>query len=454
MLKNWTGMEFANRKKVQSDPSQTGVRTKCHTQLEESGMLREFIVILLILMGTGAVLAQEAQQPAEKTAIDSLRAEVVALRQVVARMAPAETQQAAKQEPVKKDSVIQQVRRDVDAIMKESKSGVKLSGVIYTYYQFTTYGVDGNNFNKFDLDRVYLTAKANLTDNTRLQFTTDVYRQTDTSKNAFYPGVAIRVKFAYAEYLPASDFAVRIGMIPTHWQGFVDGLWKYRVLIANITDNTRAGYTASADLGASATYTLPSKLGEVFFGIYNGAGYSSPEANRFKDFAVRATLTPLASQPLTVAAYYYKGGNESKIKQYLGKDRWGALISYAYQGVTVGVDYNEKRDQGKPSNITLEDTIQTGKAISFFGEAKSPFEGFLGSLALLWRLDYIDANSTVGRDIGRYSIVGISWKASDKLTFILDRQTNNVEPGILLTRVDKVKIDYDNKWFLHAQLNF
>jgi hypothetical protein len=378
-------------------------------------MLREFLVIVLILFGMGAVVAQETSQ---------------------------------------KDSVVKQVRRDVDAMLKESKSAVKFSGVIYTYYQYTTNGVDGNSFNKFDLDRAYLTAKANLAENTRLQFTTDVYRQTDTSKNGFYPGVAIRVKFAYAEYLPASDLALRIGMIPTHWQGVVDGVWKYRVLIANITDNTRAGYNASADLGASATYTLPSKLGEVVFGLFNGSGYSSPEANRFKDFAVRATLTPLSDQPLTLAGYYYKGGNESKIKQYLGKDRWGALASYSYQGVTVGLEYNEKHDQGKPSNYTLEDTTVGGKAISFFGEAKSPFGDVLGPLALLWRFDYIDNNGKVGGDIGRYWIVGLSYKVSDKLTFILDRQTNNVEPGILLTRVDKVKIDYDNKWFLHAQLNF
>jgi hypothetical protein len=417
-------------------------------------MLRILFAISLIVLAAGVAIAQEAQKPLENAAVDSLRAQVATLQQAIARMAPAEIPPALKQENQKRDSVAQQLRRDLDAMTKESKSAVKFSGVIYTYYQFTTNGTDGNNFNKFDLDRAYLTAKANLSDNTRLQFTTDVYRQTDTSKNAFYAGVAIRVKFAFAEYLPASDVAVRIGMIPTHWQGLVDGLWKYRVLTANITDNTRAGYNASADLGASASYTLPSKLGEIFVGIFNGSGYSSPEANRFKDFALRATLTPLAGQPLTLAAYYYKGGNESKIKQYLGKDRWGALASYSYQGVTAGLEYNHKSDQGKPSNITLEDTTQTGTAISFFGEAKAPVDGFLGSLALLWRLDYIDPNSVPGNDIGRYWIVGLSWKASDKLTFIVDRQTNKVEPSVMLTRVDKVKIDYDNRWYLHAQLNF
>jgi hypothetical protein len=417
-------------------------------------MQRILFVIALAVLVPGSILAQEAMKPTESGTVDSLRAEIAALRQAVARMAPTEIPPALKQENLKRDSIAQQMRKDLDALTKESKSSVKVSGVIYTYYQFTTYGVDGNNFNRFELDRAYLTAKATLSDNVRMQFTSDVYRQTDTSKNAYYPGVAVRMKFAYVEYLPAGDIVLRVGMIPTHWQGIIDGIWKYRVLSASITDNTRAGYNASADIGATATYTLPSKLGEVLLGIYNGSGYSSPEANRFKDLAVRATVTPLANQPLTLGAYYYKGGNESKIKQYLGKDRWGALASYSYCGVTAGVEYNQKHDQGKPSNVALDDTTLVGDAISFFGEAKSPFDGFLGSLALIWRFDYTDANTDGGRDIARFWIAGISCKISDKLMFVIDRQTNSVEPGVLLTRVDKAKIDYDNKWFLHAQLTF
>jgi hypothetical protein len=391
-------------------------------------MLRRMLAVTLLVLGTGVILAQEAQKPAEKAALDSLRAEVAALRQAV--------------------------KKDVDAINKAANSAVKFSGVLYTYYQYTTNGTEGNDFNRVDVDRLYLTAKATISENTRLTATTDVFRQTDATKNAFYGGLVIRVKFAYAEYSPSSDIAVRLGMIPTHWQGMVDGIWKYRVLIANITDNTRAGYNASSDLGASATYTLPSKLGEIFAGIYNGSGYSNPEANRFKDFALRATLTPVANEPLTLAAYYYMGNGESTIKQSLGKNRWGALASYSYSGVTVGLDYNEKQDKAKPANITLADTTQSGRAISFFGEAKAPFDGFLGTLAFLWRLDYIDANTSVGQDITRYWIAGISCKVNDKLTVIVDRQTNKTESAVMLTRVDKAKIDYDNRWFLHVQLNF
>jgi hypothetical protein len=415
-------------------------------------MIRQILGIALAVLWTGILTAQEAQKSAEAGKIDSLRAEVAALREAMNRVAPAEIAPALKQENLRRDSVTQQLRRDLDAMTKASNSAVKFSGVLFAYYNYTTYGTDGNDFSRVEVDRMYLTAKATISENTRLQFTSDVFRQTDATKNAFYGGLAVRVKFAFVEYAPWKDVAFRLGMIPTHWQSVLDGIWKYRVLTAHVQD--RAGYTSAADLGAAATYTLPSKLGEVFAAVYNGAGFSKPEADRFKDLALRVSLNPIADQPLTLAAYYYKGASPSKISQALGKDRWGALASYVYQGVLVGVDFNEKREDGKPSNVTLPDTTLAGQAISFFGEAKFPFEGFLSSFALVWRLDYIDANTTVGRDISRFWIAGVSWKVNDKFMLILNRQTIEAEPTVLMTRVDNVKIDYDNRWYLHALVTF
>jgi|WetSurMetagenome_2_1015567.scaffolds.fasta_scaffold66430_2 hypothetical protein len=415
-------------------------------------MGRSLMAIAMLMLWTGIVVAQEEQKPATMGGIDSLRAEIAALRNAMVQPVSTGIPPALVTDNLKRDTLIQQLRKDLDAANKASASAVKLSGTMYTYAQFTTHGIDGDNYNKIDVDRVYLTAKATLASDTKFTFTTDVFRQTDSAKALFYGGLAIRVKFAYVEYSPWSAVSFRLGMIPTHWQGFVDGIWKYRVLIANVTDNTRAGYNSSADLGCAATYTLPSKFGEVTALLLNGSGYSSPEADRFKDLAVRASVTPIADQPLVLAGYYYKGAATGKIKQSLGRDRWGGLVSYALKGVTMGLEYNEKGDQGRLTN-TAADTTQKGQAISFWGEAKSPFEGFLGSFALLWRFDYVDANTSVGKDISRFTIGGLSCKVNDKLTLILDRQTQATE-SLVLTRVDKVKIDYDNKWYLHAQLNF
>lgn len=416
-------------------------------------MVRRMLTVAALILWTGIVAAQEEQKLATMGAIDSLRAEIAALRSVMAQSASAEIPSALKTENLKRDTVIQQLRKDLDATKKASASAVKLSGQIFTFYQYTTYGTDGDSYNKFDIDRVYFTAKADLAPNTKVQITTDMFRQTDATKAAYYGGLAVRVKFAYVEYAPWSDFSVRLGMIPTHWQGIVDGTWKYRVLISSPTDNSRAGYNTTADLGITGTYTLPNQLGELAAHIFNGNGYANPEANRFKDLAVRATLTPIADQPLILAAYYYKGSTESTIKQTLGRDRWGALLSYAYKGITLGLEYGEKHDQGRLTT-TSADTTQKGNLVSCFGHAKAPFEGFLGSLTLLWRFDYIDGNTSVGQDISRLWIAGVSCKVNDKLTLVVDRQTHSTEPKLPLTRVDKVKIDYDNRWYLHAQLNF
>ena len=60
------------------------------------------------------------------------------------------------------------------------------------------------------------------------------------------------------------------------------------------TSPDRLSFFSSADLGAATELTLPQPLGECT-ALTNGAGYEAPEANRFKDFALRVSLTPFGS---------------------------------------------------------------------------------------------------------------------------------------------------------------
>lgn len=58
----------------------------------------------------------------------------------------------------------------------------------------------------------------------------------------------------------------------------------------------RALFFASADVGVAGLYTLPNKAGEVYATIVNGPGYTARARDRFKDFALRLSLTPLAAR--------------------------------------------------------------------------------------------------------------------------------------------------------------
>jgi regulator of replication initiation timing len=327
------------------------------------------------------------------------------------------------------------------------QQSAQFGGQVFANYSYTTNaGVDAKDYNRFDLERFYLTGKAQIFEQGKVLATTDVFRNSATG--SYYPGLSIRLKFAYFDYAPVSDLSIKLGMIPTVG-GYGDAYWKYRGISSSATD--KYSFMATADLGASVAYTLPSKFGEVTGFILNGTGYASPEANRFKDVALKATVSPFPQDPtlkgLTVTGYVYKGANMSKASLALQRDRLGALVSYSYSVASIGVEYDTRKDA--PSN---PDTVLSGNALSFFGEIKSPVED-LKKFSFIWRWDVSEPNINKGNDALRFGVLGLVYKVHDKLTFAVDRQWTKAE-GATITRTDGTKTSYDNRWFLHTIVNF
>jgi hypothetical protein len=331
-------------------------------------------------------------------------------------------------------------------VLSAFQQSAQFGGQIFANYSYTSQGIEGKDYNRFDVERMYLTAKAQIFEQGKVQLTTDVFR--NTASGSYYSGLAIRVKFAFFDYAPVNGLSFKLGMIPTIG-GFADGYWKYRGIASTSTD--RFSFLATADIGLSVGYTLPEKLGEVTGFILNGSGYSSPEANRFKDVAFRANVTPFPEDPalktLAIAGYVYKGANTSKNAFALKRDRIGAVISYSYSVASVGVEYNIRKDA--PTN---PDTVLSGNAISFFGELKSPIEE-LKKLSFVWRWDVFEPNVDKGNDSQRFGILGLVYKVHDRLTFAVDRQWMKTESATMV-RTDGIKIAYDNRWFLHTIVNF
>jgi hypothetical protein len=225
------------------------------------------------------------------------------------------------------------------------------------------------NNNGFVLDRAYLTFRAPAGDRLSVRVTTDVYQTTETTQNAY----TIRAKYAYLQYdMPksasgAGAFA-RLGILQNVVIEQLENFWpRYLSQVAI----ERAGYFASADVGLAAGYTLPNKMGELYGTIVNGPGYTSRERDRFKDFALRLSLTPLANsvgspllQTFTIMGWGYKGalassfvnggaGQVGAVGEALDRSRAGVFVGIRDPRLTLGGEFDVRRDGGEAGANTV-----------------------------------------------------------------------------------------------------
>ena len=343
--------------------------------------------------------------------------------------------------------VINQTQTAQPSAIKSSSPSIQFSGQTFMYYSYSPQGSDGKYANKFDFDRLYLTAKGTVSDEIKYVYTTDVYR--DTTMKQDY-GLTIRVKLAYFDYVPFPELSFKAGVIPNAWTGFVDTYWKYRGISTNFVD--RNGFYKSTDLGISSQYALPGKIGEVAVFVLNGDGFTSREQNRFKDVAARLCLTPFKETPvlsnMMFAGYGYKGANASIGGDALQRDRAGFLTGYADSYFSVYVEGEKRWDAAvKP------DSVITGSGVSFFSEIKVPIEELKNKLSIVLRWDVIDPNKNKGGDMTRFAIAGVAYRFNDKFTLVLDNQSLNGETSTIKV-VDGTKTDYDGRWYVHTLINF
>src|SRR3954469_22241446 len=136
-------------------------------------------------------------------------------------------------------------------------------------------------------------------DNGAIRVTTDVFQNTSAAATNYYNGWSIRLKYAYFQYTALRDqfgkgssLVGRVGALHTVVIDHEEGFWpRYLQQVALERD----GFFSSADVGAAGLLTFGNKMGELYATVTNGPGYTSYERDRFKDFAARASFTPLAN---------------------------------------------------------------------------------------------------------------------------------------------------------------
>ena len=326
------------------------------------------------------------------------------------------------------------------------------SGILFANYQYG--GVKGNrSVNRFDLERAYLTFRATPGQHFGVRITADVYQQRDTTRDQYYRGWAARLKYAYGQYdfLRGGDDAlranVRLGMLQTVVIEVEEQIWQRGLSPVAVDQN---GYFASADLGASATFMLPGKLGEVYATITNGPGYTSRETDRFKDYAARLTITPFAKgagvlQGLSISPWFSKGtrasdfarrrGTVRPVSDAIRKDRAGLLLTLRDPRIAVGAHYAQRWEVDESADTTADlvptsaDRMErllslhtTVRPLMFVSDAPA------WPLAIVLRADHIEPN--IDRDpYVRNYIAGVQWELNRRTSITLDYQNRAPRDG-------------------------
>ena len=329
-------------------------------------------------------------------------------------------------------------------------SPFSFSGVIMGNYQYHTESNASTNpngsFNKFELERAYLTFQGPAgNDRTSFRVTADVFQNTSPTNSAYYAGWVVRLKYAYLQYdyLKAANVSAfaRAGIVHTPVIDHEENFWPRWIAQTALE---RAGYFSSADGGVATQVNLPNKVGQLYATITNGPGYASREVDRFKDYSARLTLTPLANsdlgiiKTLDISPWIYKGALASKfvsggagqigpVGNALTRERYGLFAAVKNPGLTVGGDWAQRIDSYEAGANTLVSprvaSDSTGRLLSGFIVTKPAvlFGAKTSPLGLVARYDHI---KPVNESAPSYhvAIAGLTFDLSSKAAFSLDYQ--------------------------------
>ncbi|MFN2397531.1 MAG: hypothetical protein ABR543_02640 [Gemmatimonadaceae bacterium] len=354
---------------------------------------------------------------------------------------------------------------------QKAKPSIDFSGVLYANFRYET-ALAERDQNRFDLDRAYLTVRAPVSERVTVRLTTDIFQQRSSGPDSYYRGWTVRAKYAYLQYdflKPGSSAYgtgayARVGMLNTIFIEHVEQFWP-RWLGNTATE--RFGFFSSADMGLAGQLTLPRKLGEVYATITNGPGYTSREIDRYKDYAARISITPLASsntvaKTLTLSLWGYKGATavtggsggvpDPPPDRSLRRDRWGVFAGLRDPRLVLGADYGGRAEErldippGAGGREQFSDS--TGRLLSGFVLA-NPFKLMRPAspvpLRVVFRLDNFKPNQDGDASV-RFIVAGLIWDVGDRASFALDYQEQLPRDGAALSTA--------KTYFMHLVANF
>lgn len=359
------------------------------------------------------------------------------------------------------DSATRQV---VPASTAPRATKIELSGLVFGNFAFQPTATDaqqpGQVDNAFTVERAYLTFRGSSGGAASVRITADIYQTTEATPNAY----TMRAKYAYLQF-DGSRFANganvlgRIGIVQNVLFESQEAFWP-RYLSQVATE--RAGYFASSDAGVASLVTLPAKLGEVYATIVNGPGYTARERDRFKDYAIRLSLTPLAGragspllQGITLTAWGYRGavsgkfvnggaGQVGTVGSALDRSRAGIFVGTHDPRLAIAAELAQRHDDTELGANTVASprvvAATTGRLASAYlvtrplGFFSADGESSVGLVARYDKVSPTARSEKVVPEPARSNsyhnvIGGVFWELSPRTQLALDYQeslaTNN-----------------------------
>ena len=388
------------------------------------------------------------------------------------------------------------------------------SGVIFGNYSLRTdsaakASLGGKSPNNFTVERAYLNFRMPAGDNGQIRITTDVFQNTNNATNGFYQGWLIRIKYGYLQYTSlknsvgdGSNLISRVGILHTVVIDHEEGFWPRSLAQVAVERN---GFFSSADGGAAGLLTLGDKWGEVYATLTNGPGYTSFERDRFKDLALRVSLTPFADhgqaagaatpsatpapirailKTFTISPWVYKGwtgsafasggpgqigsGTNGAVTSGLPRDRWGIFAGLKERRLIAAAEWAQRTDGSESgANTTLSPAVEhdsTGRVIDGFVIVR-PVELFDASkksgLTLVGRFDHFTPNTSPSAanyagttPAYNYWVLGLGYDLTSRMTFTLDWQAQSPTDFPAPTGTNVRPTPRQSTIFLHWQATF
>lgn len=292
------------------------------------------------------------------------------------------------------------------------KPGVKMKGRLYLHLTGDLSDSPKLERDGFSLERVYLTAIGNITENVSTKATLNVNPGANKYKSMY-------VKYGYATYKVAGGaLKMSVGQQATPWVGFVEKAWQYRAIQKVLPD--RAKVLSSADLGLGMSGKLPAQMGEIVVQVINGPGYKNKngnEENNFqKDIAGRLTVKPMPSSDALQGLAISVGAENQNAE---GEDDLAVsgLLHFKHSFLSLGVEV-----------LNVLGKATTDKfGVSGFGDIGLTMVEPLKNLGFLFRYDTCDPDKNSDNDGTNMLIVGPRYKIAKGHTLALIYEKDGYE---------------------------
>jgi len=222
----------------------------------------------------------------------------------------------------------------------QAANEVGLSGRIYTDYTYNF----SNNFNGFNVNRVYLGYEGQLTNSIDYVVTSDVEVGGSSSSSRLF------MKYAYGRW-KSNCGRFTIGMLPLNAFDVQKKTWGLRYLYKTVMNEYK--FSSSADIGVGYEKQVTDEF-SISTIISNGTGYKMAENDKYKRLHVRLLFGPdNLGKETGINAGVYGSWEPEKLVDYANNYTIAGFAGIHQNNLWVGAEAAVQQD----NTINLQTTL-------------------------------------------------------------------------------------------------